>query len=122
MDFNRLVERAQNVLLTPGTEWPVIANEPSSTAGLYKDYLVWLAAIPAVLGFIDATVFGYSVPFLGSYRVGVGAALQVAVVSFVLTLAGIFVFSLIVNALAPSFGGTKDGLQALKGEGVEQNP
>jgi hypothetical protein len=114
MDLNRLVERAKNILLVPKTEWPVIAAEPASTGSLYKGYLVWLAAIPAVLGFVDATVFGYSVPFMGSYRIGVGAALQGAVVSYVLTLAALFVFSLIVNALAPTFGATKDGVQALK--------
>ncbi|MCU0761135.1 MAG: YIP1 family protein [Steroidobacteraceae bacterium] len=114
MDLNRLFERAKNVLLLPKTEWPVIAAEPATTGTIYKDYLVWLAAIPAVLGFVDATVFGYGVPFMGSIRIGVGAALQGAVVSFVLTLAGIYVFSLIVNALAPTFGATKDGVQALK--------
>lgn len=114
MDFNKMIERAKNILLTPKTEWPVIAAEPASTASLYKDYLIWLAAIPAVLGFIDATVFGYSVPFMGTLRIGVATALQGAVVSYVMTLIGVFVFSLIVNLLAPTFGGTKDPLQALK--------
>jgi len=114
MDFNKIIERLKNILLTPKVEWPVIAAEPATTASLYKNYLLWLAAIPAVLGFIDATVFGYSVPFMGSFRIGIGAALQGAVVSYVMTLVGVFVFSLIVNALAPTFGGTKDSVQALK--------
>ncbi|MCC6172176.1 MAG: YIP1 family protein [Gammaproteobacteria bacterium] len=114
MDFNKIIERVKNILLTPKVEWPVIAAEPATTASLYKNYLLWLAAIPAVLGFIDATVFGYSVPFMGSFRIGIGAALQGAVVSYVMTLVGVFVFSLIVNALAPTFGGTKDSVQALK--------
>ncbi|MCC6173057.1 MAG: YIP1 family protein [Gammaproteobacteria bacterium] len=114
MDFNKIIERAKNILLTPKVEWPVIAAEPATTASLYKNYLLWLAAIPAVLGFIDATVFGYSVPFMGSFRIGIGAALQGAVLSYVMTLVGVFVFSLIVNALAPTFGGSKDSVQALK--------
>lgn len=114
MDFKKIIERVKNILLTPKVEWPVIAAEPATTASLYKNYLLWLAAIPAVLGFIDATVFGYSVPFMGSFRIGIGAALQGAVVSYVMTLVGVFVFSLIVNALAPTFGGTKDSVQALK--------
>lgn len=114
MDINKIVERAKNILLVPKTEWPVIAAEGGSVGDIYKNYLLLLAAIPAVFGLIDATVFGYSVPFLGTMRIGFGAALQQAILGYVLTLVGLFVFSLIVNALAPTFGGTKDPLQAFK--------
>jgi hypothetical protein len=114
MDLNKLIERAKAILLTPKTEWPVIAAEPATTADLYKNYLLLLAAVPAVFAFIDATVFGYDVPFMGTMRVGFGAALQTALFSYVMSLVGIFVFSLIVNALAPTFGGTKDTISALK--------
>lgn len=114
MDLNRIIGRAKNVLLTPQAEWPVIAGEPATTASIYKDYLLLLAAIPAVLGFVDSAVFGYSVPLLGSFRIGIGAALQGAILQYVFSLIGIFVFALIVNALAPTFGGSKDGVQALK--------
>ena len=114
MNLNTLIERAKAILLTPKTEWPVIAAEPATTADLYKNYLLLLAAVPAVFAFIDATVFGYSVPFMGTMRVGFGAALQTALFSYVFSLLGIFVFSLIVNALAPTFGGTKDAISALK--------
>lgn len=114
MDLNKLTERAKAILLTPKTEWPIIAGEPATTADIYKNYLVVLAAIPAVFGLIDATVFGYSVPFMGTIRIGIATALQQAVFTYLLSLAGIFVFSLIVNALAPTFGGTKDPISALK--------
>jgi hypothetical protein len=36
------------------------------------------------------------------------------IVSYLLTLVMVFVLALIVNALAPTFGGTKDSLRALK--------
>jgi len=114
MDLTKLIERARAILLTPKTEWPVIAAEPATTAGIYKNYLLLLAAVPAVFAFIDATVFGYDVPFMGTMRVGFGTALQTALFSYVMSLVGIFVFSLIVNALAPTFGGTKDSISALK--------
>jgi hypothetical protein len=114
MHLNKLIERAKAILLTPKTEWPVIAAEPTSAADLYKNYLLLLAAVPAVFAFIDATVFGYSVPFMGTMRIGFGTALQTAVYSYVMSLLGIYVFALIVNALAPTFGGTKDTISALK--------
>jgi hypothetical protein len=114
MDLNKLIARVKAILLTPKTEWPVIAAEPATVADLYKDYLLLLAAVPAVFALIDATVFGYSVPFMGTMRIGFGSALQTSVYAYVMSLIGIFVFALIVNALAPTFGGTKDTVSALK--------
>jgi hypothetical protein len=114
MDLNKLIARVKAILLTPKTEWPVIAAEPATVADLYKNYLLLLAAVPAVFALIDATVFGYSVPFMGTMRIGFGSALQTSVYAYVMSLIGIFVFALIVNALAPTFGGTKDTVSALK--------
>jgi len=63
---------------------------------------------------VSASLIGVSVPVLGYYRVGVGAALSAAIISYVLALIGIFILTLIVNALAPTFGGQKSQVQALK--------
>jgi hypothetical protein len=114
MDLTKLIERAKAILLTPKTEWPVIAAEPTTTADVYKNYLLLLAAVPAVFAFINAAVLGYDVPFMGTMRVGFGSALQSALFSYVMSLVGIFIVALIVNALAPTFGGTKDAISALK--------
>ena len=45
-----IVERIKNICLTPNTEWPVIANEPSSTGSLIAGYVAPLIApaMPAV--------------------------------------------------------------------------
>ena len=48
MDFNKLIARVKGILLTPKTEWPVIAGESTTVADLYKGYIVWLAAIPPI--------------------------------------------------------------------------
>jgi hypothetical protein len=40
--------------------------------------------------------------------------LGIAVFTFVMAIVGVFILSLIINALAPSFGGQKDSTQALK--------
>lgn len=114
MDFQRMVSRLRNIAITPREEWPVIADEPATPASIYSGYLVLIAAIPALVGLLDAAVFGYSIPLLGTVRLGIGAALQNALVTYAVSLAGVYVFSLIVNALAPNFGGRKDSLSALK--------
>ncbi len=114
MDFNKLIARVKAILLTPKTEWPVIAGEPATTADLYKNYIVLLAAIPAIFGFIKMSVIGVSLPFMGTVRIGFGAGLTHMVVSYGLSLVMVFVVALIVDALAPTFGGQKDQTQALK--------
>jgi len=66
MDFNRLIERVRKILLTPNTEWPVIAAEPTTTSQLYTNYILILAAIPALAGFIKGSIIGFGVPFVGT--------------------------------------------------------
>jgi hypothetical protein len=114
MNTTRIIARARAILLTPRTEWPVIAAEPDTIGGLYSGYIMIMAAIPAVIVLLTTSVIGVSVPFLGSYRVGMLAGLTTAVLTYVLALIGVFVVALIVEALAPTFGGEKNRVQALK--------
>jgi len=75
---------------------------------------VIMAAIPAVVHFISASLIGVSVPILGYIGSALHAALSAAILSYVLALVGIFIVTLIVDALAPTFGGQKNQVQALK--------
>ena len=109
-----LVDRVKNVCLTPATEWPVIAAEPASPGGLITGYVVPLAAIGAVAGFIGGTIIGRTLPYIGTYRMPLATGLGLAVFTFVMAIVGVFILSLIINALAPSFGGQQDSTQALK--------
>jgi len=109
-----LVERAKRILLQPGQEWQAINTETTTTADLYKSYIAPLAAIGPVASIIGMSVVGVSVPFFGMYRVPFGTAISHAVVSYVLTLAGVYVLALIIDALAPTFAGQKNDIQALK--------
>ncbi len=84
------------------------------TADLYKSYIAPLAAIGPVASLIGLSVFGVSVPMLGTYRVPFGTGILHALVRYVLTLAGVYVLALLINALAPTFAGEKSESQALK--------
>jgi hypothetical protein len=109
-----LVDRVKNILLTPRTEWEVINAEPATVADLYKGYIIPLAAIGPVAQAIGSSVFGYTLPYIGSYRTPPGAAITGAIVGYVLTLVGVYVLALIIDALAPTFNGTRNQIQALK--------
>ena len=108
-----LVERVQSILLKPKQTWPVIAAESTDAASIYSRYLVILAAIPAIASFIGLTLVGVG-GFGVSYRVPIGMGLTQMVVRYVVSLVMVFVMALVVDALAPNFGGTKNQVQALK--------
>jgi hypothetical protein len=109
-----LVQRVQRILLSPRTEWEVIDAEPATPAGLYTGYIMPLAAIGPVAQLIGYSVFGITVPFMGTYRVPFGSALITALVTYILTLAGTYLMALIIDALAPTFNGQRSPIQALK--------
>lgn len=109
-----LGRRARNILLRPRNEWETIAAEDTSVKALYLRYILPLAAIGPVAGFISVSIFGVAIPFMGRYRVPVGTGIAQAIVSYALALAGVYVLALIISALAPSFGGEKSLPQALK--------
>jgi hypothetical protein len=114
MDFNKLLARVKAILTSPASEWPVIAEEPATTSDLYLNYIMVLAAIPAVSGFIKMSLMGMHVPFMGTIRVDIGAGLKGMIVGYGLTLLGVYLLGLLINALAPTFGGQKNSVQALK--------
>lgn len=108
-----LVQRVQDILLKPKETWPVVAAEPGDTASLYKNYIAILAAIAPIAGFIGMSLVGVGA-FGMNVRIPVVSGLVSAVVSYAVSLAMVFVLALIVDALAPTFGGTKNQFNALK--------
>jgi len=115
MDFNKLIARVKNILLTPKTEWPVIASEQETVQSLFTNYIMILAAIPAVVQLLKLSIIGISIPIVGgTYRVGIGMGITQMVVTYVIALGVCYLMMLIVDALAPTFGGEKNQVQALK--------
>jgi len=108
-----LIERVKSILLKPKETWATIESEPADVAGLYTQYLMILAIIPAVCGFIGMSLIGFG-GFGFNVRVPILSGLINMVVSYVLSLVGVFVLGLIIDALAPTFGGQKNSIQALK--------
>ena len=70
-----LQARVKAVLTSPKTEWEVIATEATDVAAIYKNYIVILAAIPAVCSVVGLVIFGFPIVgrpgFMGAVRVGV---------------------------------------------------
>ena len=109
-----IVDRVKNILITPKTEWEVIEAENTPTAQLITGYVLPLAGVAAIATFIGMCFVGMSLGFLGTYRMPIGWGLAAAVWHLVGAVIGVFVLGFVIDALAPTFGGTQNSAQALK--------
>lgn len=117
-----LVDRVKDIISSPKTEWDVIDREPATVQGIYTSYVMILAAIPVValaIGLIffmprPAAEIAAMGQALGLPVVTTGSIIAGAVVQYVLSLVSVYIMALIIDALAPNFGGTKDQLKAFK--------
>jgi len=109
-----LIERIKRILLQPKQEWEVISGEATTTPDLYRSYIVPLAAIGPVASIIGLSIVGVGMPSGSAFRIPLVTAVLSAVVHYVLSLVGVYVLALIIDALAPTFSGEKNPTQALK--------
>jgi hypothetical protein len=109
-----LVDRAKNMIVSPKTEWDVVAAETTAPAQLVTGYVLPLAAVAAIAGFIGAVAIGTSVPMLGTVRMSLAGGIVGAILQLVLAVVSVFVMGFIIDALAPTFGGQKNMAQAIK--------
>ena len=97
-----LVERAKNIIVTPKTEWDVVAAEEPNIQQILLGYVLPLALIPTV-----ATIIGWGVIGMfgfTSFTYGIAMGLVQIINAFLSVLIAGFV----IDALAPNFGSQKN--------------
>ncbi len=101
-----LVDRAKNIIMTPKTEWPVIASEEANLGGIITGYVIPLALIPTIAVFIGYGFVGVSVLWVTVKGIdwGIVHALQ----TFLGAVIGTYLSAFVIDALAPSFGSQKN--------------
>lgn len=104
MDFAALIARVQRLLLSPATEWDMIAGEAADVQKIYVNYVGPLLIAAAIAAALSLLFFGF----------GFGITIQLLLTQIVLGLIGVYVVAFVVNALAPTFGATPDMGQAFK--------
>jgi hypothetical protein len=108
-----LVDRVKKILIQPKQEWKVIVTEPYTVQDIFTRYVMILAAIPAVAGFIGLSLVGIG-GFGITYRVPIASGIAYMIIQYVLGLASVYAIAMIIDALAPQFGSEKDFMQSLK--------
>ena len=97
-----IVERARRLCLSPDTEWPVIAGENATLATLLPGYVLPLAALSAIGSFVSAAMAG----------LGLMTWFVLLATSLLMSLIGVVVLSVVIDALAPTFGAQKSAVRA----------
>lgn len=96
-----LVDRAKNIIMSPKTEWPVVAGEEPNIGQIFTGYVLPLALIPTV-----AHIIGWGI--IGS---GLGASITwgiaMGLIQFISAFLGVYISAFVVDLLAPNFGSQK---------------
>lgn len=107
------LRRVANLLIAPAAEWTIIDREEVAPTRLALTYVAPLALIPTAAIIVALALLGvqaggqlHRAPLLG---VSISAFLF-----FVLTIGAVFLFALVVDWLAPRFGGVRNYRQAFK--------
>lgn len=108
--MEKIIERVKSILLSPKDALTAVKSEEMSIADFMKEYVAILAAIPAIAQFIGLALVGHSVfgrrSFIGT--------LFYAALFYIFSLVSIFVYSKVIDALAPRFNATKHDSSAFK--------
>ncbi|MEJ2495401.1 MAG: Yip1 family protein [Ignavibacteriaceae bacterium] len=97
-----LVDRAKNIIVSPKTEWDVVAGEEPNIQQIIVGYVIPLALIPAIAVILGWGLFGV----LGYKSFTYGIAL--GLVQLLNAIIGVFLAAFVIDALATSFGSQKN--------------
>jgi hypothetical protein len=106
--------RAKAILGDPATAWQGIEKDIGDPAFLLSRYVAVLALIPALSGFIGATLIGAIAPSGAIVRADLIDGLFGAIFNYAASCAIVLLLALIINLLAPLFGGRRDFEDAFK--------
>jgi len=106
--------RAMAMLIDPSAEWTRIERESGDPVYLVSRYVAILALVPAIFGFLGASIVGEVMPATGVMKASVFDGLFGAIFMYVATFVIVFLLALITNFLAPYFNGERDFDAALK--------
>ena len=101
-----IISKVKNILLNPKTEWEVISEKNDTHLKVLTAYLIPLALIPAIAGFIGYGIFGFNL--MGIHTSFANFGIRHALTSFIATLGGAYLSALIIAFLADKFESVKN--------------
>jgi hypothetical protein len=108
------VGRVLSLLLHPADTWEIIAEEPATIEGLYRSWVLPLAALPAAATAIGLLSFHGFVLFGTRYQPSFLSIIGGAAAEYVLILIATYLMAVIIDVAAPQFTGERSLIQAFK--------
>jgi hypothetical protein len=108
-----VIERVKGLVVDPKVEWRAIDAEEHTVQSLYTRYVMILAAIPAVAGFIGMCIVGSGI-FGATVRMPLAAGVAHMVLGYLLSLGWVYALALVIQGFAPKFDGHGEFIDALK--------
>jgi len=108
------IDRAISILKNPIVELNKVKSEQLSKDYLIKQYIAILAVIPAIAYIIGMGMVGISIGLFGNYKIPIGTAVIGGILTYILTIVGFYVTSIVINTLAPNFSSKQDENKAMK--------
>ena len=108
------VARVKAILIDPAAAWRGFEKDIGDPAYLLSRYVAVLALIPALSSFVGATLIGVVAPSGTILRTDLIGGLFGAIFSYAASRAIVVLLGLIIDLLAPRFGGRRDFEDAFK--------
>ncbi len=112
--FKEIFERVKQISFKTKDTWAVIKDEEATVSGIFKNYLLILAAVPLVAKFLGRMIIGYPVPFSRSIRLNFGESLVTTLIEYVILIVGIWAVSKVISFFAPKFNAVQDDVKSFK--------
>ena len=108
------VARVKAILIDPAAAWRGFEKDIGDPAYLLSRYVAVLALIPALSSFVGATLIGVIAPSGTILRTDLIGGLFGAIFSYAASCAIVVLLGLIIDLLAPRFGGRRNFEDAFK--------
>jgi hypothetical protein len=91
------------LMVHPRSEWRNIHEERCSVTRCYCSHVLFLAAIPAVAGFVGTVYVGWSVGGSSTVHLATGSALRIAIAFFIAMLVTVFAVGKLIHWMGQTY-------------------
>lgn len=90
---------------SPTAEWQKIRDEPRSASACIFRHVIFVAAIPAVSGYVGTTQVGWAIGASGTHYLSNESAGVIAILTYLTMIAGVIGMGLMIQWMAKTYSG-----------------
>lgn len=103
-----MLNHVWGLLTDPDKEWRAVRKEHTGIVRAYLTHTLWLAAVPALAGYIGTTKVGWQVTAREVHKLTPESALPMAIASYVTMLLAVFFVGQLIHWMEKTYGGKAD--------------